>query len=35
MDDPSQASDGVAYGSGFVDDLGRGTETDAPQLKGL
>jgi len=35
MDDPLKASDGVAYGSGFIDDLGRCTETDAPQLKGL
>ncbi len=33
MNDPPKASDGVAYGSGFIDDFGRCTETNATQPK--
>jgi len=33
MDDPPKASDGVAYGSRFIDDFGRFPETNRQQSR--
>jgi hypothetical protein len=35
VDDAPKMSDGVAYGSGFIDDFGRCTETLATQQESL
>jgi hypothetical protein len=35
VDDPPKESDGVAYGSGFIDDFGRRNEASATQLESL
>jgi hypothetical protein len=35
MNDAPKVSDGVAYGSGFIDNFGRCTETVATQREGF